>query len=635
MRHWEFFVGMSLFLLAQIIRSVRWQILLPENTQHKKRGLLLYTSIGSLLNTILPLRAGDLIRSFLLSNGVKEIRFSTSLSSVLIERMTDGISIIFMILLINYLNPSISLPFASWMLIVPSIVISFWALVSYSKIFKLIVYKISSLWNSSIQISILDFFWTLNLQIKHKRFISIQYVASTVIMWTFYFSSYYCFSSTFPNLTIIQTFRLFHSDNLNGSLITAFESGYSQDIIFAIAIFLMLPIMAALFYSILSEKKQSHNNSENLLSFFSKNFSYSTLGLPSSFSGKGAYSNFLYSHFSGNQELLSKLGNQGFGDCKISRVFHGGSGAITAVIEKAEGLSIRKVANLSEAKKLREQYLWLSAASKNGLPVTEVFNYTTQNTFCFYEMPFSLGTMDMHEWIHAVPTETSISTLKNILSVISQHHTETLEYPHPPDALNQYLNNKVINNISLVKDILIQLIDPNDFSINGEKFSLKEWNFLSDLEFMKSIFIERGMSDIHGDLTIDNLIVKDKSSWTLIDPNPSTSYKSALMDWAKLLQSLHTGYEFLDRDTEVVFEQSSIRYMSYKSDKYQELYLFLLSELNSRFGPSGIKEAYLHEIIHYLRLLPYKFQSNDEKGLLFFSVTCLIIREFKERYAIA
>ena len=107
------------------------------------------------------------------------------------------------------------------------------------------------------------------------------------------------------------------------------------------------------------------------------------------------------------------------------------------------------------------------------------------------------------------------------------------------------------------------------------------------------------------------------------------------MDWGKLLQSLHTGYEFLDRDTKVAFDQKSIRFVSYRSDKYQELYTVLLAELEKRYGASGVKQAFLHEIVHYLRLLPYKFKFNDEKGLLFFSVTCSIIREFKGRYGIS
>jgi hypothetical protein len=628
------FIGMCLFLLGQIIRSVRWQILLPENARHKKHELLLYTSIGSLFNTVFPFRVGDLIRAILLSKGIKSVRFSTSLTSILIERMTDSIAILIAILLINYFYPAASLTFAAWMLLIPGVVFAAWALTSYSNRFKKVIYWASSFWNASIQISILDFFWTLTLQIKHKRFLSRHYISSTILMWGSYFSSYACFSLSFSSLLPIEIFKLFHSDNLNGALTTALENGYTPEVVIGLTLFLLLPILLAVIYSTLFKKNANILQSLNYFKNFPQNLSLSTFGLPSSFSGRGAYSNFLHSHFSGNVDLLSKIGVQGFEDCKISRVFHGGSGAITAIIEKPRGLSIRKVSNLSDAQKLIDQYNWLQSASNRGLPVTSVFNFINERNFCFYEMPYLLGTVDMHEWIHAVPIGQSKHALRNLIQVMSEYHSSNSIGESEDSWLNDYLNSKVIDNISLVKDAVSQLIDPFDFKINGEVFSISEWYFLENVDLLKSIIKDTTQTDIHGDLTIDNLIIHGDQNWMLIDPNPSTIYKSALMDWGKLLQSLHTGYEFLDRDTKTNFNQNSIKYTSYRSDRYHELFIFLLTELNIRYGDDGIQEAFLHEIIHYLRLLPYKFKVNDEKGLLFFAVTCKIIREFKDHYEI-
>ena len=145
-------------------------------------------------------------------------------------------------------------------------------------------------------------------------------------MWCSYFSSYASFSFAFPQLDPIEIFRLFHSENLNGSLYTAYVSGYAPEIIMGFALFLLTPICFALLYSGFFKLDRDKNRSGKFLKYFSKNLSLSTLGLPSSFSGKGAYSNFLHSHFSNNVDLLSKLGTQGFEDCKISRVFHGALG---------------------------------------------------------------------------------------------------------------------------------------------------------------------------------------------------------------------------------------------------------------------------------------------------------------------
>ncbi len=625
-RYW-FFIGMTSFLLGQVIRSIRWQILLPENTQHKKSQLLLYTSIGSLLNTILPLRSGDLVRSVMLSRGVQGVRFSTSLASVLIERMTDAVTIMVAILLITNYQNTIFLKIEPWMLFVPGSIIAVSLLTKYSGHFKRFIYSFTSLWNPGIQTAILDFFWMLSLQIKHKRFLSWHYITSTLLMWGCYFFSYTCFYLAFPQLLPIEIFKLFHNEKLNGSLTTAYQARYNSEIIFGFTLFLLTPILFVLIYSYFFSESSRNRQL--------RQFSLSTFGLPSSFSGKGAYSNFLLSYFSTQVGLLSKLGVEGFEDCKISRVLHGGSGAITAVIEKSDGLSIRKVANLSEATKLRDQFIWLQTASNRGLPTTPVLNFVNRQNFCYYEMPYKLGFIDMHEWIHAVPIESSKKVLENLIRVISKYHDTYSEYAVNDKGLDEYLKDKVIKNIRGVKNVLSQLINPLDFTINGSSFSIKEWEFLEEIDLLRSLMSNALQTDIHGDLTIDNLIIDNSQNLILIDPNPSTIYKSALMDWGKLLQSLHTGYEFLDRDTKVAFDQSSIRFASYRSDKYQELSSLLMFMIKNKYGEDGLREAFLHEIIHYLRLLPYKFKFNDEKGLLFFAVTCKIIRKFREKYQIA
>jgi hypothetical protein len=87
---------------------------------------------------------GDLIRASLLSKGIPEVRFSTSLTSILIERMTDGISIALIILLINTLYPASSLPIAAWMLLVPGIIVGTWILISYSNNFKKLIFLAST-----------------------------------------------------------------------------------------------------------------------------------------------------------------------------------------------------------------------------------------------------------------------------------------------------------------------------------------------------------------------------------------------------------------------------------------------------------------------------------------------------------
>lgn len=627
--------GILFFFLAQIIRAVRWQILLPENTRYKKRQLLLFVSIGSLANTILPFRLGDLIRAMLLSRDLKEVRFSTSITSIIIERMTDAIAILIGILFYNLLHQLTPLPIMKWALFIPGVIISLWALVTYCNPFKKLIFWLSSAWNQVIQIGILDFFWCLSMQISYRRFLTWQYISTTILLWCSYLIAYYFFSLINNNLSTVEIFELFHSENLNGSITNAYTSGYNSKIILDLSVFLITPILFSILLTFKIGIPPNRNSARNFLNFFSSNFEFSRFGLPSSFSGNGAFRKFLYSYFSNNVDLLSKVGDRGFEDCKISRIFRGGSGAITAVIEKDEEVSIRKVVSISENNRLTDQYLWLQFAIKNQLPVTPCFNYVTREDFCYYEMPYLVGSMDMYEWIHAVPIKSSLSTFKDIVETVSNFHIRNIKDHQDMKALNLYLEEKVLLNINVIKEISSQLIDPYNFFINDVKFSLDEWSFLEDINFFRDAFRFCRQTNIHGDLTIDNMVIYGDNNWFLIDPNPTTLYKTALMDWGKLFQSLHSGYEFLDRGTRVTFNQTSIKYSSYRSDKYESLFQYLLSSLKEKYGEHGVKAALLHEIIHYLRLLPYKFRSNDEKGLLFFAITCIIIREFKARYELS
>ncbi len=86
-------VGVVAQLLAYVIQGWRWSLLLravgPASTSKATRGIF----IGLFANEVLPLRAGELIRCFLLSRWTR-IPISVTLASALIERIFDGLTLI-------------------------------------------------------------------------------------------------------------------------------------------------------------------------------------------------------------------------------------------------------------------------------------------------------------------------------------------------------------------------------------------------------------------------------------------------------------------------------------------------------------------------------------------------------------
>ena len=88
-------IAVILATLAFPIRLIRWRLLLPQ--QHGRNyppGPLWHAvALGFMANNILPLRAGELIRSYTASR-LAEIRFTTVLSSVAVERIFDGLTLV-------------------------------------------------------------------------------------------------------------------------------------------------------------------------------------------------------------------------------------------------------------------------------------------------------------------------------------------------------------------------------------------------------------------------------------------------------------------------------------------------------------------------------------------------------------
>jgi hypothetical protein len=77
------------------VRLARWRFLLPRpgGVPYPAGPLWHAVALGFMANNILPLRAGELIRSYTASRLLR-IRFSTVLSSVAVERIFDGLTIV-------------------------------------------------------------------------------------------------------------------------------------------------------------------------------------------------------------------------------------------------------------------------------------------------------------------------------------------------------------------------------------------------------------------------------------------------------------------------------------------------------------------------------------------------------------
>ncbi len=82
------------------LRARRWQALLAPAVGRIPYGpLWRATAIGMMVNNVVPARAGELARAFALSRERPDVRFSSALASLAVDRLFDGVIILAMMLL--------------------------------------------------------------------------------------------------------------------------------------------------------------------------------------------------------------------------------------------------------------------------------------------------------------------------------------------------------------------------------------------------------------------------------------------------------------------------------------------------------------------------------------------------------
>jgi uncharacterized protein (TIRG00374 family) len=105
---------MGLFALSVIcatvifaLRAVRWQVILePLGLRVPFAPAWRATSIGMMVNNVLPARAGELARAFALTREVRAIRLPASVASLAVDRVFDAM-VLLLLGLIAFLDPAL------------------------------------------------------------------------------------------------------------------------------------------------------------------------------------------------------------------------------------------------------------------------------------------------------------------------------------------------------------------------------------------------------------------------------------------------------------------------------------------------------------------------------------------------
>ena len=98
----------AVFILTQIIRSLRWGVLLSPIKAINQRALFPITSVGFMAIIVAPMRMGEIVHPYLI-NVKQSVPLGSGIATILIERSMD---LLMLLLFLSVVLFRISLP--SW-----------------------------------------------------------------------------------------------------------------------------------------------------------------------------------------------------------------------------------------------------------------------------------------------------------------------------------------------------------------------------------------------------------------------------------------------------------------------------------------------------------------------------------------
>lgn len=626
-------VAVLLLLVAHGARAARWAFLFPKTYLTGRLTLLIGLGIGYAVNALVPLRIGEVVRGIVVTRR-KKVRFSYVMATIVAERVADLAVLALLIAATAGFasDPIFALATAALFAAAAMLVVAAALVIRRSGGARRLAWRAAGIFNDQIRFAITDFIWSAAELIVGGALLRWRFIAGTIVMWGLYSVAYAAFAQAIgaPVLDVVAAIL----QQPMGSLATSLHGSGTISDETSLLVFVLTPILLILAYGALMQSRSFARSADLLL-----RHGKSGRGAPNAqrdrFSASKGYESFLGALFSGEDQAVSGFGMEAIDDCIVHKFFNGGSDAITALVETNQRLIIRKFATGTAAPKLKLQAEWLKRHRAPSLPLVDVIGEREGRSVYSYDMPLVTPANDFYDSIHSSTTIRNRERLIHVLEHAEALHARTLKGDASPTVVARYLEEKVTQNAAKIVDFARHSIGRGCYFINETEFDLAEWECLADSTWLLDQIHDRRVATIHGDLTIENVIIAPEHPLGLyiIDPNPENIFDSPLIDWAKMMQSLHFGYETLNRGISCSLDGDTLRLAAARSQAYAELHATLEAEIMSRFGEDGLREVYFHELINYLRLTTYKIRQSQNRGLGFFACTSLLLRRYRERLA--
>lgn len=605
-------IAMLLMLLGHLLKCMRWELLIAVYEKPNRAKLIQAMAMGQVVNTAAPFHLGYAFRVFWSGRTMKNgypLAVSTVIADLYLDTLTVGVVFATLFVLrihTDEIRTSVWIYTMAALFLVGATI----AAILFKTVIKKLVKMVAGLFNPKIELGILytTYCFFENMKNIYREINPLRVAALTVGTWGAYFLSYNAFAQYMQSLgydcTLTQVFQRIFS----------FQNGAEY------FFFMLIPALVLLGFSWILQQKTKG---------FADQTRYRYV-LPQL--NPNEKLSFLEMYFRENEKreyihLYLNINK----DVNVIRDYSAGSNATTILCMNERGTFYRKYALGQDAEKLKEQIDWLEKYAPI-LPLPQILKQDFEQMYCCYDMAYNPQAVSFFHYIHSMPVSESWNILRSVLNCLEQSIYRESRRAADRETIAQYIQNKVIKNIGLCKNggkYLKALWDYDTIYVNGTAYSnLKRYRKLLGTEYLTEAFARDCYAVIHGDLTVENIVCipgAGKNGWYLIDPNTANLHESPFLDYAKLLQSLHGGYEFLMTVKEVEIHENNITFLFTRSSAYKELYEYLKQYLLSTFSREEVRSIFFHEIVHYLRLMPYKIQKDTKRAVVFYVGMLIVI----------
>ncbi|HYN98433.1 MAG TPA: lysylphosphatidylglycerol synthase domain-containing protein [Actinomycetota bacterium] len=656
-------------LLGHVLRAARTKVPIDNVRRGPLRTQFQALAVGYLFDTVLPLRLGEVVRSFLIAKKL-HISFLYTLLAVILERLIDVILVAsaflgFSLVLRRGSNTALSLAALTVVLFSLGVIGLFVLLVRENNLVLRVAWKISGWLNADLSNRMRFKIWSVIFGFqrffRHGRQLG-RYALLVVGSWACYVAAALVTAVTvFPALS--RSGLVLASVTPYAVISPSVESGAPGQYVNGVVALLQevgslrgedIELFAASSWMILNVPIVTIG----LISLLLINIAgKKTAPLPSGHTDgyvnrllrdedlSQHFPSFLDSYFQRDRlsQVLHKL--EVSGNVSLVRSFKGGSNAVTILAVSNDELYVKKMVPPEYAGRLKSQYDWL--AERNSMTqLVSVLREDRADDYYSIDLEYRPNSVPLFEYVHERPLADGEAILADVWSYMYSTVYELGSVEPRPEERDGYVRERFVERVHAAAEShegLRKVLKEDKLVVNGkvlDNFEAVLTRVRENESAWNDLAVYRSSESIHGDLTIDNILV-DLATNTplLIDPSDDGQIKGPVIDFSRHMQSLLYGYEFLNADEDPVrltYRDDglpSIVYRNSRSARYADLADFVGTQIMTKhLSATEQRSVLFHVGLFYGRMLTHRVVINPDTALKYYAVSIRALNRFMDQY---